>query len=1093
MQDKTRKLIRYWQEINRFSPVTVSRFKYYNENRDGAHKLDTKNFISLLLDTRSTSNFKKLIDQVGEESTIEVVVGQIGHKQLYDLVDAEIKDPEHKFKPVDGDCGKSFVFYLQLDAKGYAQSGTLMVSEFLRGVCSLAFSDVPSAEAIAEDLDEGVLPYNKPITPEHLDKILDHILSELKIADSRDKLCLSKAGKSAWQILLRLLSPSDSKSEAILQMDFYSDDLKMLEQADLDGHFLEDFILSRPLGTRTKIDTSPEELTKLTLPQHHSAGKWPSQHNPALMQKVAINIATGQNPPAVFSVNGPPGTGKTTLLKEIVANAVVEKARILERMIGGERGLQLKKIETTTTKDETRYYYQLPDALKSRSIIVASNNNAAVENITRDLPLADDVRKEDTCTGLFDTTLCPEVYFTRKAFDLFNAPDEGASQEEAGLDDPTRSGSEPDDAEKEIEVFGLVSAPYGKTKNIRRLISILPEPETEFDDFDWGLTSKPNLDKALKDFTKASNDFEDIKEWITKRVDRYRTVKQELDKPRPEQDDSELESLQKLKDHYFHKLHEVNTEIGALKMKLQSLAASRSVQDKAASLISKIKSIFAADSGKTSATDEQIAQLREKISDLGWQHKSIEAQLEKFNEQLSFHKSTDKLQRELKDLEMQLESRGVTLIEDDKFNQENITAEKAQMLCPWVSKEFNEANERLFYAALQLTKAYICNTEGIFENLKHFVTLRSPNADHGYTAEERVSVTKEAFHTLNLLIPVLSTTFASVQRAFSDFGKGELGTVIIDESGQATPYSALGLLYRSRRCIVVGDPLQVEPIFGTPQSLIRMAYNQMGLTEGEQTKFQVADRSLSYADAAVSVQVMADACNPYYGAIGKTEVGCPLVVHRRCLSPMFDISNEISYDQRMIKASRPKEGVRFALKTNEWRDVVGAERGNKDHYVPVQGDEVVELIRQAQKDMGDPMLVFEPGKLYVISPFKTVAQGVQDAVEEAFGLKRKWGEQTETVENAGLNKKAVRKWIDTSIGTVHTFQGKEAECVILVLGADKDAEGAAKWAALQANILNVAVTRAKYRLVIIGDKSLWGKLDYFKVACEKLTESEQAA
>ena len=59
-------------------------------------------------------------------------------------------------------------------------------------------------------------------------------------------------------------------------------------------------------------------------------GKWPAKYMPALMQQVAVNIAIRQDGDApVFSVNGPPGTGKTTLLKEIVASNIVERARLL--------------------------------------------------------------------------------------------------------------------------------------------------------------------------------------------------------------------------------------------------------------------------------------------------------------------------------------------------------------------------------------------------------------------------------------------------------------------------------------------------------------------------------------------------------------------------------------------------------------------------------------------------------------------------------------------------------------------------------------------------------------------------------------------
>ena len=116
--------------------------------------------------------------------------------------------------------------------------------------------------------------------------------------------------------------------------------------------------------------------------------------------------------------------------------------------------------------------------------------------------------------------------------------------------------------------------------------------------------------------------------------------------------------------------------------------------------------------------------------------------------------------------------------------------------------------------------------------------------------------------------------------------------------------------------------------------------------------------------------------------------------------------------------------------------------------------------------------IFEEGKLYVISPFKTVANAIKNIVRSAYS-----------------NDESARSWCESSVGTVHTFQGKEAECVIIVLGSDKKSEGAAMWASSQANILNVAVTRAKYRLVIIGDRDLWATKPYFDVAYEKLVDA----
>ena len=50
-----------------------------------------------------------------------------------------------------------------------------------------------------------------------------------------------------------------------------------------------------------------------------------------MMQQVAVNLASNADE-EVGSVNGPPGTGKTTLLKDIFADLVTEQARIISEL-----------------------------------------------------------------------------------------------------------------------------------------------------------------------------------------------------------------------------------------------------------------------------------------------------------------------------------------------------------------------------------------------------------------------------------------------------------------------------------------------------------------------------------------------------------------------------------------------------------------------------------------------------------------------------------------------------------------------------------------------------------------------------------------
>ncbi|MDN6124109.1 MAG: AAA domain-containing protein, partial [Brevibacterium sp.] len=98
-------------------------------------------------------------------------------------------------------------------------------------------------------------------------------------------------------------------------------------------------------------------------------------------------------------------------------------------------------------------------------------------------------------------------------------------------------------------------------------------------------------------------------------------------------------------------------------------------------------------------------------------------------------------------------------------------------------------------------------------------------------------------------------------------------------------------------------------------------------------------------------------------------------------------------------------------------------------------------------------------EILAISPFKTVAEALEKATKHRPELKA---------------------------GTIHVAQGRQADVVILVLGGAKDRPGAKAWASHNPNLLNVAVSRAKRRLYVIGDHGLWKGMSHFDRAARDL-------
>lgn len=107
--------------------------------------------------------------------------------------------------------------------------------------------------------------------------------------------------------------------------------------------------------------------------------------------------------------------------------------------------------------------------------------------------------------------------------------------------------------------------------------------------------------------------------------------------------------------------------------------------------------------------------------------------------------------------------------------------------------------------------------------------------------------------------------------------------------------------------------------------------------------------------------------------------------------------------------------------------------------------------------------------LFIISPFTTVVSGIKQYIMQYVDNCR----NTRTESFLLRNESSLNSWLSQKIGTVHRFPGKEAAEVIFLLGCDTSQEAAPAIRWVNNNIVNVAATRAKYRLYVIGDFQAW--------------------
>ncbi|QES57141.1 peptidase C14 [Streptomyces venezuelae] len=261
--------------------------------------------------------------------------------------------------------------------------------------------------------------------------------------------------------------------------------------------------------------------------------------------------------------------------------------------------------------------------------------------------------------------------------------------------------------------------------------------------------------------------------------------------------------------------------------------------------------------------------------------------------------------------------------------------------------------------------------------------------------------------------------------------------VVIDEASQCSTPSVLPLLFRAKRALIIGDPMQLGHIPGISPEQERQARVRAGLTAA-----QLEDHRLAYHVYA-----------SYHAAAQHGEAALLLDEHYRCHPQIADVVNGYCYAgqlqvltdvRRQIPPVDPT-GAADPAPVLGWVDVPYGESasgsGGRSWRNQAEADQVRRTVDELLARLP------EDATVGVVTPFR--------AQKEA--LARVW---------AGDDR--------VRVGTVHAFQGGQRDVMVLSpVATDNTPPKTTHWVSSQVNLWNVAVTRAKSQLITVGSHRFW--------------------
>jgi len=293
-------------------------------------------------------------------------------------------------------------------------------------------------------------------------------------------------------------------------------------------------------------------------------------------------------------------------------------------------------------------------------------------------------------------------------------------------------------------------------------------------------------------------------------------------------------------------------------------------------------------------------------------------------------------------------------------------------------------------------------------------------------------------NNISLIFPVMTTTLHSVKNIMPHIKNNIIHTCIIDEAAMIPLHLAFPLVCRSTNIVVVGDPKQIPPVIALTKQQERDYYKtwERGGYSLNYYEWWSPTRATVYHRAAFCNKSNSD-CIGYASFLNE---------HRRCAPEIAALFSAIA-KYNGLSVETILSGKKYDIIKNIYggKDIVMYHvEGKREGNINLQEIEKIIETVTFLKDKG----IIPEDDIGIVTPYRAQAYKMKNDLSQLVPAQH--------------------------IGTVHTFQGGEFPVIILSTVLC-DTEQSTAFINSAPNILNVAISRAKYLLLIVCNADVLAK------------------